>query len=323
MKPVKRGFKVWVLADSKTGYVSVLEVYKGKDGQNSESGLGAIVVKKVCKNIKHRYHHVYFDNFFASVPLLLDLLQDGTYACGTLRSNCIGFPDTMKKHLKKGLTSRGDFLVSQFKRAQGISATKSGKSIAVSQWQDNKPVVVVSSNCDPSATTTVQRCQKDGTLLLVTCPMSVSMYNKYMGGVDLNDQLRGYYNVRLKGRKFYKYIWWFLFDVTVTNSYILCKHYSSLTTRSVKQFRTDLAKSLIGNFNGRKRRGRPSITAPPAQRFCASHFPTKKEKKHRCHYCYHQRHERHETNWYCTICDMFLCHSGHSDDCYLLYHKSL
>ena len=79
-----------------------------------------------------------------------------------------------------------------------------------------------------------------------------------------------------------------IYDVTVTNSYILCKHYSSLTARSVSKFRTDLAKSLIGDFNGRKRRGRPSNTAPLAQRFCASHFPTKKEKKHRCHYCYHE-----------------------------------
>ena len=104
----------------------------------------------------------------------------------------------MKKYLKKGLTSRGDLLVSQFTKAQGITATKSAKSIAASLWQDNKPVVVVSSNCDPCATTTVQHHQNDGTLLSVTCPMSVSMYNKYMGGLDLNDQLRGYYNVRLK-----------------------------------------------------------------------------------------------------------------------------
>jgi hypothetical protein len=38
-----------------------------------------------------------------------------------------------------------------------------------------------------------------------------------MGGVDLNDQLRGYNSVKLKGRKFYKYIWWFIFDVAITN----------------------------------------------------------------------------------------------------------
>ena len=53
-KPVKRGIKVWVLADSKTGYASSLEVYKGKDGSKSEDGLGATVVKRLCKDIKQR-----------------------------------------------------------------------------------------------------------------------------------------------------------------------------------------------------------------------------------------------------------------------------
>ncbi len=42
-----------------------------------------------------------------------------------------------------------------------------------------------------------------------------------MGGVNLGDQYRGYYHVRMKCRKFYKYIINFLFDVTITNSFIL------------------------------------------------------------------------------------------------------
>ena len=32
-KPVKRGFKVWMLADAHAGYVSGFEVYTGKDRQ--------------------------------------------------------------------------------------------------------------------------------------------------------------------------------------------------------------------------------------------------------------------------------------------------
>lgn len=93
-----------------------------------------------------------------------------------------------------------------------------------------------------------------------------------MGGVDHNDQLRGYYSVRLKDRKYYKYIRWFLFDVAVTNSYILCKHHSTPTINRVKDFRTEFKKSLIVNFNNRKRRGRPSTRTNPTQRFCVDHF---------------------------------------------------
>ena len=42
-----------------------------------------------------------------------------------------------------------------------------------------------------------------------------------MGGVDRGDQLRGYYSCRSKSRKFYKYIFYFLLDTTITNAYIL------------------------------------------------------------------------------------------------------
>ena len=43
-KPIKRGIKVWVLADSRNGYFSRLEVYTGRK-RNTEHGLGEIVVK--------------------------------------------------------------------------------------------------------------------------------------------------------------------------------------------------------------------------------------------------------------------------------------
>ena len=325
LKPIKRGFKVWMLADAQTGYVSRLDVYKGKDKGKSEDALGESVVKNLCQDIHMRYHHAYFDNFFTSMKLLLDLAKVGIYGCGTLRSNRVGFPSDLKPFVKSGLSTRGEFLVRQCERAEGenwIINHKQSNRLSVYLWQDNRPVVIGSTNCNPLETTTVRRRQKDGTQVEVSCPTSISLYNKYMGGVDRNDQLRGYYNVRLKGRKFYKYIWWFLFDVVVTNSYILAKHHSTITTNTVVQFRKNLAESLIANFNNRKRRGRPSITSVAVRPFSSDHFPQKAENRGRCYFCYHHRRERHETFWYCNLCKKHLCHDGKSSDCYLLYHQS-
>ena len=45
-------------------------------------------------------------------------------------------------------------------------------------------------------------------------------YKKFMGGVDRGNQLRGYYSCRTKSRKFYKYIFTFLLDVAITNSFL-------------------------------------------------------------------------------------------------------
>ena len=71
---------------------------------------------------------------------------------------------------------------------------------------DNKVVRTLSSNCQPDENGEVLRRQKDGSRTRVTCPVAIAKYNQFMGGVDRNDQTRQYYHVRLKGRKYYKYI---------------------------------------------------------------------------------------------------------------------
>ena len=86
-----------------------------------------------------------------------------------------------------------------------------------SAWKDNKILTVLSTTSQPAASGTVLRRQKDGTRVPVSCPDNIIHYNKYMGGVDRGDQLRGYYLCRTNSRKFYKFIFYFLFDVAVTN----------------------------------------------------------------------------------------------------------
>ena len=73
-------------ADAENGFVSAFEVYTGKKGTNVEKNLGSNVVKSLTKDHKHTYRHVYYDNFFASINLALDLHRDGLYSCGTLRT---------------------------------------------------------------------------------------------------------------------------------------------------------------------------------------------------------------------------------------------
>ena len=69
-----------------------------------------------------------------------------------------------------------------------------------------------------------------------------------MAALDKGDQSRGYYHCRIKSRKFYKYIYYFLFDVTITNAFILYRGWSGATKITIKQFRIQLAKELIGGI---------------------------------------------------------------------------
>ena len=85
-----------MLANSHNGYFSRFQVYTGKKDSVAEKGLGARVVKDLTSSLKGKYHHVYFDNFFASTELLTDLERNG-YSCGTARKDRKGFTEALTK----------------------------------------------------------------------------------------------------------------------------------------------------------------------------------------------------------------------------------
>ena len=216
----------------------------------------------------------------------------------------------LKEPAAKGLKERGD------------SKTFQNGPLTVSVWQDSRPVTFIATNSDHTAEGTVQRKKKNGTSITVKCPTSVAMYGQYMRGVDCNDKLRGYYRVRLKGRKHYKCIFWFLFDLAITNVYILHHPHAGVRGMTMKDFCVLLANQLIGAFSGRKKAGHPAAL-PPAKSFCMEHFTIKEngQTRRRCHYCYNHRHERHDSPWHCKECQLSFCHTGLPDtDCFLKYH---
>ena len=88
------------------------------------------------------------------------------------------------------------------------------------------------TNSDPQSVTSILRQQSDGSKEEVECPLALKSYNKYMGGVDRGDQLRGYYRCKVKSRKFYKYIFYFLIDVAITNAFILHQGWSGSSNKT-------------------------------------------------------------------------------------------
>ena len=150
-----------------------------------------------------------------------------------------------------------------------------------------------------------------------------------MGCVDGGDQLRGYYSCRTKSRKFYKYIFHFLFDVAITSSYILQKSFcSNSTIKNIKDYPLKLAMQLIGECCSHQRAGRRPVAIHPL-RLC--HFPVRitsdsdvvKCKRGWCTYCKGTSHTHKDSYWFCKECEVWLCHSGYSDDCFLLWHTRL
>lgn len=137
-------------------------------------------------------------------------------------------------------------------------------NITASCWLDRKLVTVMCTGVDPTKESIVQRTQKDGTRRSVSCPAAFDLYNKFMGGVDRGDQLRGYCHGRMKCRKFYKYIANFLLDTAITNAFILYRLTHPGSKCKSKKFRRILAKQLVGDYCSRRRAGYHQATAPSA-----------------------------------------------------------
>ena len=142
-----------------------------------------------------------------------------------------------------------------------------------------------------------------------------------MGGVDNGDQMRGYYECRKCSRKFYKYIYHILFDVTVTNCFILHKHFGHGVKMSLKEFHLKLASQLIGDYCSRSRLGRRRSVVRPLP---IQHFPVKVNadnavKRRGCCVRCHKNNTRVDSSWYCRECDVWLCHTGDTTtDCFIL-----
>ena len=117
------------------------------------------------------------DNFFTSYDLFHRLLQNVTYACGTVLTNRKKFPI---QHLpKNAVKEQGQFQTAQ--RGECTAAV----------WKDKKPIYTLSTAENPATIeTTVSRKSRNGEIKQVPCPTVITEYNSNMNGVDHADQLR-------------------------------------------------------------------------------------------------------------------------------------
>ena len=184
----------------------------------------------MTEKLRDKNYHVYFDNYFTSIPLLEELLRRGTFGCGTMRSNRKGLPQDLRPAAKKDKgknvpcleKTKKDFLI---KSRDSVTFQKG--QISVVAWLEKKhrkPVLIASTTTDPaSPPVTVSRKQNNGRMADVPCPQAVKKYNEKMGGVDQNDALRVEYSTARMARRWWLYIFYLLFDLSVANSFILMK----------------------------------------------------------------------------------------------------
>lgn len=308
-KPIKWGFKIFVLADSATHYCLNLQIYTGKT-ENQTDSISAGVVHHLLTEFKNKGHVVFTDSYYTSPDLFLQLKQENTGACGTVSDNRKHFPAELKKKnlkLKRGNPPK-------------FAALADDSMLAVS-WMDNKQVSLISTVDGNGLTEKRVRAKGQPDGRLVHKPDLIENYNSNMSGVDHFDQVSVNYPYPHKSSKWYLPLFHFLVETCIVNAYIMHKR-SAEKTMSAKKFRQLLCASLVAEAVNSRRVASaaptPRAAPTPVNRLSATHLVDKyanKKYKPRCIVC-NAAGKRGQTSFFCSDCNVPLCVSP----CFKLYH---
>lgn len=218
----KYGIKLFKLCTI-PGYTFKINIYAGK--QNEEVNVTPQrVVMNFCQDLLNKGYSLYTDNWYTSVPLARELLENETHLIGTLRKN--------RKHFPKVVVS------TKLKKGQFI-AKESEDGITVLRWKDKRDVLVLSTK---HSTRFIPVTKNNKTTMK---PAIVVDYNKAKGAVDLADQMAAYQTPSRKSVKWYKKLAFdLILNVTMVNALVL---YKSVTNKSIPivDFRKEILKSFM------------------------------------------------------------------------------
>jgi hypothetical protein len=322
-KPTKWGVRVYVLADSKNGYIYDFEPYYGSTTTNSltrpDLPFTARIVLHLCQSLvtiePDSGFHIFTDRFYSSYQLAVELLKINMNFTGTVMVNRKGLPVQLKNMCKK------------LKKDSVVAFEKDSKFLVLA-WRDKRVVTMISTfhNAD---LVEMSRRKKGGVIELMKKPKVIIDYNKYMGSVDRSDQYCGSYAFIRKTYRWWRKVFFWSIEVSVVNSFILynlMRAEENLPPVTHKTFREslieELVKDVITNSNGSRKRGRPSTTDREERLNGKFHsiakLPGRKSKD--CIVCSDRsvKGGRRETVYYCETCER---KPGlHPDVCFTKYH---
>jgi hypothetical protein len=322
-KPEKFHIKLYQISESKSGYVFGFKIYTGKGscitpGATSTpqaSTFHRVVMSLLSDcNLLRLGHHLYHDNLYTSPPLAEELDSKGTYSCGTSRDRK-GMPEVLRKRTK-------------LKLKVGECCFRRKGSMLAFKWEEKKTVCMLSTIHRAQEVDTGVRNRTSGEAIYK--PSAVVDYTKYMGGVDLADQLMQYYHFMRRSCKWYRKLWVHLFNMVIMNCCILNNKFGK-TKMCQATYREYLAKYLLRDapvslFSRRHRNLQP---IPMAH---MGHWPEKivdgngKNTRRQCNQCCVSKGKaqvlgivavRKTSTVQCSLCKIALC----IFPCFAIFHN--
>jgi len=270
-KPIKEGYKIWVLGDS--GYAYDWLWHSHQDGPEGIPKEGLVVKQRVPKGPDtvrlaptfaliirlatrlrrihpERIFCLFLDNLFLNLNVSHALLALDICCTGTTRKNASGIPSWLIE-----LKEKNRSLVWNSTLAETV-----GYSLCF-LWQDNNAVLGITTAYSlketieklrkrPSLTSTNARIVRpvfgEEHSKLLSIPLAIDAYNHYMNGVDTHNHLRKNLTVhRSYEARTWRPLWYYMLDTCSVNSYLIHEGKSSnINKRGHRRFQQSLSEEL-------------------------------------------------------------------------------
>ena len=196
-------------------------------------------------------------------------------------------------------------------------------------WKDRNMVYCLSN--DTNNHMFDECCRRgDGGIIRIPRPLSISNYNKYMGGVDLADMIRLFCESTIRGQK----RWWlnlffYLVDVGTSNARVLYNEQLRIRAEqdgrqckpmSIRKFKMHLVEDLVGKKI--EDLGQRSDVVQELEHTCGL-IPN--NVRARCAYCSLMSRGNSRTRFQCVVCGVPLCPMGSGrvqHDCFTEAHET-
>ena len=302
-KPTKWGFKPYVLSDFKSGYTYGMNVLENIDVNDKGKMYNLVknLMNELKENNKDNYstHILGTDGLYTSEQLLLE--KDFKFI-GSIRPSRIksSHNKDIVKEIKKGTFKyyykyeNGDFQI-------------------LTKYMDSKLLFLVSNFVATNKLCTKIRWSKKlHQFIEISFPEIVKIYQIFMKGVDISNQLISYYEIDIRMRKWWKRLFNHLIDIAVVNSFILYNKSGRGEQLSQKKFRESIVMSVIAKYK----------VEEISRELASQHLIKKTNKQKACKGCYEKKYYNSKriptTPYICVACEIYLC-----PNCFYDYHQRL
>lgn len=197
-------------------------------------------------------------------------------------------------------------------------AKKSDTNVYVYGWMDSAVVYFIDPINGPGWVETISRKNASGNPIIYQVPKMISMYNKYMHGVDVFDQVRKMFGCDLgHGTKKYTVrVMEILFSMILAQAYNMHRFIHKGTDATLCH--TEFKRSVIGGFLSHHV-VTPMLLPLTNQGHTLLHFEpgtandgTLRRKQLKCRQC------GKKTQWYCVECQV-----GYNQNCFYAAHPTV